>query len=63
MVPTGLPFPGSYSASYLVLVDGKIVGRVNEDDSEEVIDKLRYLKVTCQEKVRKIELTKLVIRI
>ena len=56
MIPNGLPLPGSYSSSYLVLVDGKIVGRVNEDDAEEFIDKLRYLKVTAQEKVRTIEL-------
>ena len=52
MTPSGLPFSGSHAASYAVLLDGKIVGRVHEDDSKEFLEKLRYLKVTGKEKVR-----------
>jgi len=51
MVPNGLPFPGSYSSSQLVILDGKIVGRVCDDDAEEFTNKLRYLKATGQQNV------------
>ena len=51
MVPNGLPFPGSYSSSHLVILDGKIIGRVCDDDAEEFTNKLRYLKATGQQNV------------
>ena len=52
MVPNGMPFPGKYSESYIVVLDGKIVGRVHDDEAEEFITKLRYRKATGKERVR-----------
>ena len=49
MVPNGMPFPGKYSESYIVVLDGKIVGRVHDDEAEEFIAKLRYRKATGKE--------------
>ncbi len=46
-----MPLPGKFSESYIVLLDGKILGRVLDSDAEEFIDKLRLLKATGQERV------------
>eukprot|EP00795_Rhopilema_esculentum_P014271 gene14271-5300_t len=51
MVPTGMPFPAKHSSSYVVMLDGKVVGRVVKDEAQDFVDKLRYLKATEKEKV------------
>ena len=47
-----MPFPAKHSSSYVVMLDGKVVGRVVKDEAQDFVDKLRYLKATEKEKVR-----------
>eukprot|EP00794_Sanderia_malayensis_P003438 gene3438-3933_t len=54
MIPNDMPIAGKFSESFVVLLDGKVLGRVLDEDSEEFIQKLRHLKATGKEKVSKL---------
>ena len=54
MVPNGMPLAGKFCDSFVVMMDGKLLGRVNEEDASELIQKLRFLKSTGKEKVTNI---------
>ena len=51
MVPNGIPFVGAISESYIVLLDGKVIGRVADDDAGAFVEKVKLLKVTGKDRV------------
>ena len=52
MVPGEAPPPNSIRNCYTVLLDGRVLGRVDRDLAQAFVNKLRMLKVTGQENVR-----------
>lgn len=47
----GAPAPGDTKSCYMVILDGRVIGRVDMDLAPSLVNRLRMLKVLGKEKV------------
>lgn len=56
MCPVGMPLPVSLSDCYPVLLDGRLIGYMPDIIASDVVAQLRLLKISCQKRVRYLNL-------